>query len=61
MKIKCWIIFTETGTPLRNGVSFNSEKEAWRCYFSNRAGWEKLMDFSKDHGYTCKDAVIDLD
>jgi hypothetical protein len=59
MKIwKCWIIFTETGAPLRNGVSFNNEIEAWRCYFSNRSDWSKLMDYSKSKGYICKQAEI---
>ena len=48
-----WAIYDEHGRPMRSGISFNSEDEAWRCYFCNRSGWERMREFSRQHGYRC--------
>jgi hypothetical protein len=54
----CWVIYDEHKNPLRSGISFNSETEAWRCYFCNRSGWEQLREFSRQHGYKCVRATL---
>ena len=56
--VDCWAIYDEHDNPLRSGISFNSENEAWRCYFCNRSNWEKLRDFSVAHGYQCVRATF---
>lgn len=56
-----WIICDEDGVPLRNGLSFNSEDEAWRCYFSNRSGWEQVRDLAVvEGGYTCRRVTLEI-
>ena len=54
----CWAIFDNCGKPMRSGISFNSEDEAWRCYFCNRSGWERMREFSRQHGYKCVRATL---
>jgi len=56
--IQCYVIFDEKGKPLRNGISFNNEDEAWRVYFSNRAGWEKLRDLAMRKKYSCTECLL---
>lgn len=54
----CWVVYDNCGQPMRSGISFNSENEAWRCYFSNRSGWERMREFAREHGYKCVSANL---
>jgi len=51
---RCFVIFTEKGEPMRSGISFNSEDEAWRMYFSNRSSWKHNRNFAIERGYSCR-------
>jgi hypothetical protein len=53
LPVSGWAIYDEHHRPLRDGISFNSEAEAWRCYFKGRPDWVRMRDFSRQRGYKC--------
>lgn len=55
-----WAIFDGKGRPMRSGISFNSENEAWCCYFCNRSGWERMRDYAITEGYKCLPVTLSV-
>lgn len=56
--IACYLIYTYRNIPLRHTVSFESEWDAWRCYFDNRSDWKELRASAIESGYTCRKCYL---
>lgn len=56
--LMCFVVLDENKKVMAHSFATNSPDEAWRFYFSNRAGWERMRDYAKSKGYTCVRATL---